>query len=107
MATEKRHLSGRVNKRQIEQLEKISREEKSDRSSVLRKLLDLGLNEYNREKAVEQYRKGKISIGRAAEIAGVSISEFYKILEIEDVPVRIDIKAIEESLESDFGKKKR
>ncbi|MHB1907812.1 MAG: UPF0175 family protein [Nitrososphaerales archaeon] len=53
---------------------------------------------------MEAYRKGKVSVGRAAELAGVSIAEFYKILEEENTPVRIDMKGIEESLESDFGK---
>ena len=105
MTSDNRHLTGRVNKRQVEQLERISREEKTDRSSVLRRILDLGLDEYNRRKAVESYRRGKVSIGRASELAGVSMSEFYKILEDEDVPIRIDIKAIEQSLESDFGEK--
>lgn len=104
MGSENKHLSGRVNRRQIEQLERISREEKTDRSSALRKVLDLGLDEYNRRKGLENYRKGKVSIGKAAELAGVSIAEFYKMLEDEDIPIRIDIKGIKQSLESDFGK---
>ena len=104
MHSENKHLTGRVNKRQFEQLEKISKEEKTDRSSVLRKVLDLGLDEYNRQKAIEAYRKGKASVGRAAELAGVSIAEFYKILEEENMPVRIDMKGIDESLKSDFRK---
>lgn len=99
-----KHLSGRVNKHQIEELERISKEEGTDRSSVLRKVLDLGLGEYNKQKAVELYRKGKVSVGRAAEIAQVSIAEFYKILEDEDVPLRVDVKGIKEFLEKDFGK---
>jgi len=104
MHSENKHLTGRVNKHQIDQLERISREEKIDRSAVLRKVLDIGLGEYNKRKAVEEYRKGKVSVGKAAELAGISIAEFYKILEDEDVPIRIDIKGTEESLESDFGK---
>jgi predicted HTH domain antitoxin len=66
--------------------------------------LDLGLDECNRRKALAAYSRGKVSIGRAAEIAGVSIAEFYKILEHEDIPIKIDIKGIERSLELDFGK---
>jgi predicted HTH domain antitoxin len=103
--SENRHLTGRVSKSHIEKLERISKEEKIDRSSVLRKVLDIGLDEYDRRKAVEEYRRGKLSVGKAAELAGISIAEFYKILENEDIPIRIDIKGIKLSLESDFGKK--
>lgn len=104
MASENVHLTGRVSRRQIKQLERISKEEKTDRSSALRKVLDLGLDEYNRQNALESYRRGKASIGKASELAGVSIAEFYKILEEENIPLRIDINGIKESLEKDFGK---
>ena len=105
MHSENRHLTGRVSKSQIDKLERISKEEKIDRSSVLRKVLDIGLDEYNKRKAVEEYRRGKLSVGKASELAGISIAEFYKILENEDIPIRIDIKGIRLSLESDFGKR--
>jgi len=104
MPSENRHLTGRVSKSQIDQLERISKEEKTDRSSVLRKVLDLGLDEYNRRRAAEEYRKGKISVGKGAEIAGISIAEFYRILEDENIPIRIDIAGIKQSLRNDFGK---
>ncbi len=62
------------------------------------------MEQYNKQKAVEEYRKGKVSIGRAAEIADVSIAEFYKILEDEDVSLRIDMAGIKQSVESDIRK---
>lgn len=104
MPSDNRHLTGRVNKHQIEELERISKEEETDRSSVLRKVLDLGLEEYNKQRAVEAYRKGRVSVGRASELAGVSIAKFYKILEDENIPIKIDVKGIKESLDADFGK---
>ena len=66
MQSETRHITGRVKKRQVEELDKISEEENIDRSSALRKVLDIGLAEYLKRKAVEEYRKGKVSIGRAS-----------------------------------------
>jgi predicted HTH domain antitoxin len=102
--SENRHLTGRVNKHQIDQLEKISQEEKIDRSSALRKVLDLGLDEYNKRKALEEYRRGRISIGKAASLAKVSTAEFYKILESENISIRIDMRGIEEGIKSDSSK---
>jgi len=103
MRPESKHLTGRVDQRQIRLLEKISREEKIDRSAALRKVLDIGISEYMKRKAVEDYRKGKISIGKAAEDAEVSIAEFYKILADEGVPIRIGASALEDALRSDLG----
>lgn len=98
-----RHLTGRVNREQVEILDKISREEKIERSATLRKILDIGIKEYMKRKAAEKYRRGLQSIGKAAQEAGISIAEFYKILEDEGIPVKIDTKAIEEAVKTDFG----
>lgn len=102
MQSETRHLTGRVKKRQVEELDKISEEENIDRSSALRKVLDIGLAEYLKRKAVEEYRRGKISIGKAAEESRLSIAEMYEILEEEDIPMRIDMAGLKESLQWDF-----
>lgn len=98
-----KHLTGRVHRKQIEVLDRISKEEKIDRSAALRKVLDIGLDEYKRRKAIEDYRRGRISIGKAAEEADVSIAEFYKILSDEGIPVKVDIALLKEALEEDFG----
>jgi len=92
-----------VYRRQIEILDRISEEEKIDRSAALRKILDIGLQEYLKRRAVESYRKGKLSIGKAAEEAEVSIAEFYKILSDEGVPIKVDIEAVKSALREDFG----
>ncbi len=102
MPSEVKHLTGRVNRRQIELLDNISKEEQIDRSAALRKILDIGLKEYMKRKAVENYRIGKISLGKASEEAGVSIAEFYNILQNEDVPIKINTTTIKEALEEDF-----
>jgi predicted HTH domain antitoxin len=97
------HLTSRVHKKHMEELKRISREEGIDRSTALRKVLDMGIKEYRKERAVQRYRKGKISIGKAAEETGVSIFEMYDILENEKIPIEIDIKSMKEDLRSDFG----
>lgn len=98
-------MTGRVHRRQIEVLDRISKEEKIDRSAALRKVLDIGLQEYMKRKAVEDYRRGKVSIGKAAEDADVSIAEFYKILGDEGVPIKVDTATIKDALKEDFGDK--
>lgn len=80
MQSETRHITGRVKKRQVEELDKISEEENIDRSSALRKVLDIGLAEYLKRKAVEEYRKGKVSIGRASRRLDCQLRRYTKYL---------------------------
>lgn len=105
MGSEVKHLTGRVYRKQVEELDRISREEKIDRSAVLRKILDIGLHEYMKRKAIEDYRRGRLSVGKAAEDADVSIAEFYKILSEEGVPIKVDTEAMKDALKEDFGDK--
>lgn len=105
MQFETKHLTGRVDQRQIERLDKISKEEQIDRSAALRKILDIGIREYMKKKTVEEYRKGRISIGKAAEEAEVSIAEFYKILEDEGITIKINTEILKDALKSDSGKR--
>ena len=97
------HLTARVLIRQIRALEKVSAEEKIDRSAALRKVLDIGLKEYSKTKAVDDYRAGRISIGRAAEEAGISIAEFYHVLSSQGIPIKIDLAAFRTALRKDIG----
>ena len=107
MGLEIEHLTARVLGRQIRALEKVSADEKIDRSAALRKVLDIGLKEYSKRKAVEEYRVGKLSVGRAAEEADVSIAEFYGILASEGVPIRVDMEAIQTAFRDDVGDAQR
>lgn len=99
---EVRHLTGRVPQSQVDVLERISREE-IDRSAALRKVLEIGIREYMTRRAIEEYRRGKVSIGKATEEAGVSIAEFYRILEKEGIPIKVDVAAIRHAWKVDFG----
>ncbi|MBI2675973.1 MAG: UPF0175 family protein [Candidatus Aenigmarchaeota archaeon] len=69
-------LSVRIDEDEYEFVKKLAEEKREDISKSVRELVDLGRLMY----AIESYRKGKASIGKAAEIAGVSVSEMIAIL---------------------------
>ena len=96
------HISGRITKQQFKILDKIAKWERTDRSTVLRKIIDIGSKEYFKKKAAEMYRRGEISIGKGAEVAEISIWEMYEILDTEGITIKIDRKAIEERFQEDF-----
>ncbi len=70
----------RMDKDFLEKIEKLSKEEISDRSSIIRKLAYLGYKDLIKKKAAEDYMKGKITISEAAKRAEVTIWEIENYL---------------------------
>lgn len=68
-------ISVRVDGDMLRDLELLRKDAKVDRSEVIRRLLDRALKEIKFERATQLLREHKISIGKAAELAGVTIYE--------------------------------
>lgn len=65
---------------------------------MIRELLDSGIQEKDIEYAVELYRKGQATGWRAAQLAGISLWNFYKILNERDVLIQYSEHDLEEDL---------
>ena len=50
--------------------------------------------------AIELYREGKVSLGKAAEIAEVSKWEMMEILASKGIPLQYDVKDLEEDIKT-------
>ncbi len=62
--------------KEIEKLQKVL---EMDKSSTIRHLLLKSIREIKIETALDEYKKGKVSFGKASEIAGVNLWEFIDI----------------------------
>jgi predicted HTH domain antitoxin len=51
-----------------------------DKSTAVRKILERGILEWRKERALELLGKGKITFTRAAEMAGVSLWEMLELV---------------------------
>lgn len=69
-------MTVRLPKEDIEAVNQISIKNKKDKSTTIRELVELGKIYFS----IIQYREGKISIGKAAEIAGLGISDMMDLL---------------------------
>jgi predicted HTH domain antitoxin len=96
-------LAARVSKEISDLIAEISAEEKLDRSSVVRRLLDIGVREWRIKNALERYGQGSVTLPRAAELAGVSIYEMIAILEERKIPYRYDLSDLEEYVKKRHG----
>jgi len=72
--------------------------ERKDRSALIRELLDRGIKGKDIDYAVEAYRKGQATGWRAAQLAGISLWNFYKILNERGVLIQYSEHDLEEDL---------
>lgn len=75
MNKQKKFFGARMEPEILKIVDKVSEEKKIDRTSAIKILVRAGWKELSLEKALELYRNGKISIDKAAKIAGVTVSE--------------------------------
>jgi len=70
----------RLPKEMLEKIEKISKKEVEDRSTIIRRLVLLGYLEFMKKKAAEEYVKGNITLSEAAHQASLNLWEMEKYL---------------------------
>ena len=63
----------------------IIEEEKQDKATVVRNLLEIGIAEWRKETALEFLQKGKVTFAKAAEIAKLSLWEFADLVKQRNV----------------------
>jgi predicted HTH domain antitoxin len=99
MTTKKEQMVGtRLPHSFIVDLDMIEKVEQSDRSSVLRKLLYRAIREWKLEYYAQEYGQTKMTLGRAAEEAGVSIWEMMEYLRQRKIPAQYSLEDLEHDL---------
>lgn len=78
-------MSIRMDRENLEFLNELTKEQKSDLSKAVRDMVTRG----RLLLAVERYKRGEASLGRAAELAGVAVGQMMTILTEFGVESRI------------------
>jgi predicted HTH domain antitoxin len=94
-----RTTSIRLPSKELEEIDEISRREAIDRGAVTRRLVKLGLKEYKTRNAFEEYRRGRISLWRAATLAGLSYREALEEMKRRGIPFRYTEEDLREDVE--------
>jgi predicted HTH domain antitoxin len=92
-------LTTRASKELARKIEELAKKEQVDKSTIIRKLLKEAVERKSLEDAIEQYKKGKLSLWKAARNAGVSLWEMIDVLAKEGVYFDYDREALGEDLE--------
>ncbi|MBI5392532.1 UPF0175 family protein [Candidatus Woesearchaeota archaeon] len=86
-------ISVRIDK--IPQIDEFTKVLNENRSSTIRELLEHG----RRMKALELYKQKKVSLGKAAKLAGLTLSEFIELLKEFSLTLNIELDDVKQSLE--------
>jgi predicted HTH domain antitoxin len=89
-------MSIRMDRENLEFLNELTKEEKTDLSKAVRDMVTRGRTLL----AVERYKKGEASLGRAAELAGVSVVQMMTLLTEYGVESRIQDDDYRQSLQT-------
>jgi predicted HTH domain antitoxin len=81
-------------------LEKLMKIEKTERSTLIRKVLTTGIDEELKKHALALFRDKKISLAKAAEIADISVREMMDLVKEKDIPLHITAEDIREDFEA-------
>ena len=84
----------RLNSQQEKDIENYAEKEKIDKSSAIRKLLELGLNEAKKKQALDMVTKRKWTIWKAADYCNESIRSFLTMLKENNVPFPISLEEL-------------
>lgn len=93
-------ISTRIPDEVAKDLEEIGKEEKSDRATVIRKLLTKAIQIWKLEHALKLYHEGKVTLWRASRLADITLREMMEIAAQKGIEFKYTEKDLQEDLEA-------
>jgi len=83
-------ISVRLPEQYVHDIEEACKLELLDKGTMVRKLIGDGLREYRIKKALDLYREGKISLWKAASMAGLTYRGALEEIKKRNIPFRYE-----------------
>ncbi len=88
------------------EISEIIKKEKLDKATVVRNLLETGVNEWRKQTALDLLGKGKVTFAEAADIAKLSLWEFADLAKQRNVEwVRFEPQDVEKDFKAASAEK--
>jgi len=91
-------LSARVEEEEARKIDQLAAELGLDRGALLRQMIRRGLREIVSQTALDAYRRGEVTLSRAAEIAGISLRDMLLRLSEESIELNYDLAELERDI---------
>jgi len=92
-------VSARIPRSQLREVERLALTRGLDKSSVVRALLDVGIRETKLKEALDLVREQKISVWRAARMAGTDYRTMLAALRTHNVPFPLSARELKRELD--------
>jgi|SRR3989338_8040002 len=93
-------VTARLNKESLQYINKFSKISNLDKSTAIRIILQKGIENDKKEKAIELYMNGKLSLEGAARFAEMYMGDFLELMREKGVESNLTMKDFEESLKN-------
>lgn len=93
-------ITTRVPEDVAKDVERIAKAEALDKSTTIKRLLIHAVQTWKIDYALKLYQDGKISIGKAAETAGITVWELLDTIVKRKIPLQISKEDLEEDLKA-------
>jgi len=100
-------VSARIQKSQAEEIERLASKRGTDKSAIIRELLATAIQNKKIEDALNQVQAKKITVWKAAEIAGVTYREMLELLKTHNVPFPLSEQELRREIEEIISSSKR
>jgi len=101
--TKTQNLTVRLEKEMVRKIEEEAQQEKTDKSTVARKLIAVGIQEIQKARALEEYRRGRCTIWKASEKAGIPLREMIELLRREKIPLHLSPEDVDQAWREALG----
>ncbi|MHA1682365.1 MAG: UPF0175 family protein [Promethearchaeota archaeon] len=88
-----------------EKIDRLKKKTRLDQSALIRKLLTAAVEEMQVKLAIEEYKDGKLSPGKAVEFSGTDYWTFIELLRLHNIPHDIDTEDLKKEMERIDNKK--
>lgn len=91
-------LSTRLSQIETQEVDSMAAAEGLDRAAFLKQLIKRGIEDYKLERALNLYRRKKISLSKAAELSGMSIHDLVALFPEHSVELNYSVEDLKQDL---------
>jgi len=92
-------VTTRLPRDMLREVERLAQNEKVDRSELIRRLLDFALQQKRIDEAARAYQEGKVTLWKAAEIAGISLRKMMELVRTKKITVSYTLDDLRRDIE--------
>ncbi len=91
-------VTARLGSDSLEYIKKLSKMFNLDKSTAFRDVLQKGVQEDKKERAIDLYIKGKFSLEQAAKFADMYIGDFFDLMRQKGIESNVTLEDFDESI---------